>query len=228
MQDDETLEQLSSTLDAILMEDKANELDSNSDDDAVSDKDPDIDPDPDDLAFVQLARLRSKGMSRDMYEEICRIIRTFKVELPSLRRSESRLQQWTKIHPKLVDCCANSCLAYTGTFQHESMCPHCNESRYSLAGRPRKQFLYVPVAHSLVLQYSDAGRARVLKSYRQTYSNPSKNAGRHQLRDIFDGALYHEFHLRELGIFGDPHDIALHLSLDGVQLTNLRNHEVCP
>jgi hypothetical protein len=83
MQDDETLEQLSSTLDAILIEDKANELDSNSDDDAMSD-----------------------------------------------------------------------------------MCPHCNEPRYSPASRPRKQFLYVPVARRLVLQYSDAGRARVYRQER--------------------------------------------------------------
>jgi hypothetical protein len=127
-----------------------------------------------------------------------------------------------------VDCCVNSCLAYTGSFQHESVCLHCNESRYSPAGQPCKQFLYVPVAHHLVLQYSDVGRAHVLKSYRQTYNNPSEDKGQHKLRDVFDGALYHEFHLQELGIFKDPHDIALHLSLDGVQVTNLKNHEVHP
>jgi hypothetical protein len=46
------------------------------------------------------------------------------------------------------------------------------------------------------------------------------------LRDIFDGALYREFHVQELGLFHDPHDIALQLSLDGVQVTNLKNHEV--
>ncbi len=226
MQDHETLEQLCSVLDAILMEDNADEADSNSDNDAMNDKDTDIDPNPDDLTFVKLAKLRSKGMSREMYEEVRRIIRTFKIELPNLRRSESRLQHWTKIQPELVDCCVNSCIAYTGTFRQASMCPHCNAPRYSPSGRPRNRFLYVPVAHRLALQYSDAGRARVLKSYRLSYSKPLQDAGRHQLRDIFDGALYHDFHLRELGLFGDPHDIALLLSLDGVQVTNLKNHEV--
>jgi hypothetical protein len=166
-------------------------------------------------------------MSREMYEQVRRILRTLKaVDLPSLRRCETRLQQWTKIHPKLVDCCVNTCLAYTGTYEQVQMCPHCNESRYSAAGRPRKQFLYIPVADRLVLQYRDAGRARVLKSYRQTYSNLSEDSGQYKLRDVFDGALYHDFHLRKLGMFSDPHDIALHLSLDGVQLTNLKNHEV--
>ena len=60
MQDHETLEQLCSTLDAILMGNNADEADSNSDDDAASDKGTDIDPDLDDLTFVKLARLRPK------------------------------------------------------------------------------------------------------------------------------------------------------------------------
>jgi hypothetical protein len=38
-------------------------------------------------------------------------------------------------------------------------------------------------------------------------------------RDVFDGDLYRDFHVRELGLFKDPHDVALHLSLDGVDLT---------
>jgi len=32
----------------------------------------------------------------------------------------------------------------------------------------------------------------------------------------------------ELGLFRDDHDIALSLSLDGVQLTNMKNHEIWP
>jgi len=218
---------LYSTLDIMLIEDSANELDSNSDDDIVSDDEPNIDPNPDILAFVELARLQSKGkLSRETYEQLRHILRALKVELPSLRRSESKLRQLTKIHPKLVDCCANSCLAYTGTFEQVRICPHCNESRYSASGKPRKQFLYVPIADRLVLQYRDASRARILKSYRQMYSNPSEDSDGHKLRDVFDGALYQEYHLRELKTFRDPHDIALHLSLDGVQLTNIKNHEV--
>jgi hypothetical protein len=36
---------------------------------------------------------------------------------------------------------------------------------------------------------------------------------------VFDGDLYRDFHVCELGLFEDPHDVALHLSLDGVDLT---------
>jgi hypothetical protein len=49
-----------------------------------------------------------------------------------------------------------------------------------------------------------------------------------EVRDFFDGHLFRDFHLRELGLFKDPHDVALHLSLDGFQLTNMSNHEVTP
>jgi hypothetical protein len=222
----EVEEQLCSILEAVLMENTDNETDSGSDYGTTSAEGIHIDLDVEDLTFVRLARLRSRGLSREMYEEVRRIIRTVKIELPSLRRARTRLQHWTKIHPVLVDCCANSCLAYTGVFREALTCMYCNEPRNSPSGRSRNRFLYIPVAHRLVLQYSDASRARVLKSYRQTYSKPLEDTGRRQLRDVFDGALYHDFHLQELGLFGDPHDVALHLSLDGVQVTNLRNHEV--
>ena len=40
--------------------------------------------------------------------------------------------------------------------------------------------------------------------------------------------MFRDFHIGELGLFNDPHDIALHMSLDGVQLTSMRHYEVTP
>jgi hypothetical protein len=222
----EAEEEPCSILEAFLMENTDNESDSGSDIGTTSAEGMYIDADLDDLTFVRVARLRSKGLSREMYEEMCRIMRTAKIKLPCIRRAQTRLQRWTNIHPVLMDCCVNNCLAYTGVFGEALTCTHCNEPLNSSSGRSRNQFLYLPMVHRLALQYSDASRSRILKSYRQTYSEPSEDTDRRQLRDIFDGALYRDFHLQELGLFGDPHDIALHLSLDGVQVTNLKNHEV--
>ena len=59
-------------------------------------------------------------------------------------------------------------------------------------------------------------------------SVPQLAAGVDRLRDIFDGNLYREFHVEELSLFTDPHDIALHLSLNGMQLTNMKNYEITP
>ena len=47
-------------------------------------------------------------------------------------------------------------------------------------------------------------------------------------RDVFDGELFRHFHLRELGLFKSCRDVALHLTLDGVQLTKLRTFDTTP
>jgi hypothetical protein len=46
------------------------------------------------------------------------------------------------------------------------------------------------------------------------------------MHDFFDGDLYHQFHIGQLKLFQDHHDVALQLSVDGVQVTNKHNHEI--
>ena len=85
--------------------------------------------------------------------------------------------------------------------------------------------MYIPLIDRLRLQYQAASRARVLSNYRQSFTEED---GRTKSRDVFDGDLYHGFHRNELGLFQDRRDIALQMSLDGVQVTNLGHHEVTP
>jgi len=221
---------LRDTIEAILMEDDAMEPDCNSDtgDLYVASQSLDDDPKPDDLTFIKLARLQARGgISRDTYGELRHIFRELGLELPCLRRAEARLRRFTGISVQRIDCCINVCIAYTGEFTSASACPRCKEPRLSTTGQPRNQFTYIPITHRLAVQYRNADRARLLKSYRQSFDQPQ--VVEPQLRDVFDGALYHRFHKEELGLFRNPHDIALHLSLDGVQMTNLKNHEAeCP
>jgi hypothetical protein len=77
----------------------------------------------------------------------------------------------------------------------------------------------------LILQYQNVSRAQILSTYRHNFSRKTRPT---EFRDIFDGDLYHKFHLDQLGLFRDRHDVALHMSLDGVQVTNMRHHEVTP
>jgi len=49
-----------------------------------------------------------------------------------------------------------------------------------------------------------------------------------EVRDFFDGRLFRDFHLRELGLFKDPHDVALHMSNQKVTPAILMNLNLPP
>lgn len=121
-------------------------------------------------------------------------------------------------------------MAYTGEYSNSPKCHYCGESRFQEAtrstssNRARKRYAYIPIIDRLRLQYLNPVRAQVLATYRARF----KRTDRSKLRDVFDGNLYHEFHIDQLGLFKDPRDVSLHMSLDGVQLTNMRHYEVTP
>ena len=95
--------------------------------------------------------------------------------------------------------------------------------------KARKQFAYIPLLDRLRVQYRDPNRARLLSTYRESFTGNQQNTtDRAGLRDVFDGDLYQSYHLNQLGLFRDNRDIALHMSLDGVQVVNMRHHEVTP
>jgi hypothetical protein len=110
--------------------------------------------------------------------------------------------------PRFFDCCYNNC-----------KCKYCGEKRFTTPSRPRKQFMYMPLTDRLKLQYRNASRARVLSTYRHRFTKEDSS------RDVFDGDLYHQFHREELGLFRDRRDVALHMTLDGAQVTNVGHHE---
>jgi hypothetical protein len=162
----------------------------------------------------------SDGVSREKYKQLRHILTAFGINLPSMRKREARLRGITGIQPRLIHCCLNSCMAFTGTHSDLHNCLTCREPRYqSGSTKPRKTFVYVPLIQRLQLQYQDAERARILKSYRHGFTSPDARNARCVFRDVFNGNLYRDFYLHELGLFKDPHDVALHLSLDSVDLT---------
>ena len=169
----------------------------------------------------------SEGVSREKFTALRKILAINGMQLPSLRCRAARLEKITNIPALFFDCCINCCVAFTGRYATADHCPLCNEHRRHLTQTARKQYVYIPIAHRLRLQYSDPSRARLLKAYRKDLQESSTRQGR-VFRDFFDGDLFQTFHKQELGLFDDPRDLAFQLSLDGVQLTNLRHHEVIP
>ena len=176
--------------------------------------------DGDDL-FLKMAQW-ARDIPRNKYIELKRMLESKGLPLPSLRKQSQRLKKITGIEPQFVHCCKNNCIAYTGEYTDLLQCSFCGEERLGVNQKPRKVFVYIPLIPRLRLQYRDVSRARILTSYRESLQNTHLEL--EKLRDFFDGKLFREFHLQKIGLFKDARDIALHLSLDGVQLTNMRNH----
>jgi hypothetical protein len=158
--------------------------------------------------FLKLAEW-SQGIPRAKYGELQKIMKDHGVPIPSVRRMAERIQRIIKIEPRFIDCCYHNCVAFTGTYRNATHCPVCEENRYiETTKRARKQFLYLPILHRLGLQYRNPARARVLSSYRQSFSGGYSHD---QICDVFDGDLYRKFHVDDLKLFQDSHDIAFHM-----------------
>lgn len=161
----------------------------------------------------------ARDVSRAKYDELRDLMALhFKQELPTVRYASQQLRKYTNIREILIDCCINSCMAYTGPFDGLTACQHCKQPRYKLQSRkPRRTFVYIPLTHRLQLLYG-SGLAATLKEYR--WRLETSNIG--ELRDFWDGSLYKEFLCKEQKVFTRATDIGLQLSLDGVQLTTDR------
>lgn len=121
-------------------------------------------------------------------------------------------------------------MAFTGVRRTNAQdtCSICHEPRFISERQPlkaRSQFAYIPLASRLQLQWNQPQRAKILKEYRQQLQHTYQHG---IVRDVFDGNLFRDYHQQTLRLFQDPRDIALSMSLDGVQLTNRKTHEVWP
>jgi hypothetical protein len=123
------------------------------------------------------------------------------------------------LKPILVDCCINSCVAFTGDFTSENFCPECKEPRYKLINEtlqvPRKQAAYWSLINSFQVQYKNKNRSETLR-YRHNYTSTHEYSLNKQIGDVFDGSRYKA--LTASGFFPDYRDIALIASTDGYQI----------
>ena len=79
-----------------------------------------------------------EGIPRNKKQGLVKFIKKwFKVNLPSIWRTNSKLAKMTGIHPKWIDCCINSCLAYTGDFKDDKICLQKLKANNQICNEPR-------------------------------------------------------------------------------------------
>ncbi|GES94501.1 transposase domain-containing protein [Rhizophagus clarus] len=132
----------------------------------------------------------------------------------SLYKLQKKLHQSVSLSPIRIDTCKNSCIAFTGDYHLLRECPLCFESRFDSNNKPVNITNFFSLIERLKIQFSDSKRAKEFLyryEYTTTISNDNGNYD-----DIYDGKLYKK--LVERGLFANPTDIALSLSLDGFQI----------
>lgn len=159
--------------------------------------------------------------------------------LPSEKDVYARAKSLSAFDGIKIDCCVNSCIAYTGVYKNLHTCPYleCKQLRFEPdPTKPGKQrarchFLYIPLIPRLLNMYRDRAMAQKLRyrAERQYVDGV--------VSDIFDGAHYDRLRKRRVTVagkmldhlyFDSPTDIALGLSTDGFGLFKSRNQTCWP
>jgi hypothetical protein len=124
------------------------------------------------------------------------------------------------LQPICYGCCINSCVCFTGPYEHHTTCPNpqCNEPRFNAKGLPRKYFAYLPIIPCLLAMLSNRKYAQKLR-YRAKFQHEPG-----MIRDVFDGSYYRTLlqtivptgdNDNPFYYFSDERDIALGLSTNG-------------
>jgi hypothetical protein len=136
----------------------------------------------------------------------------------------------TGLPATLIDCCINSCIAYTGSYAELETCPICTHLRWRTnrnGGQTAfQQFVYIPLTPRLQYQYQCRQRAFTMQSYCLPFFERPLNHTLSEINDWWAAQRYRD--LRQQGLFNQSTDIALQLLLDGVQLVERGNHSCTP
>lgn len=127
------------------------------------------------------------------------------------------------VRPEWYERCVNSCLAFIGDYSLLDICPECHEPRYTLAGRARRFFCYIPFTPRLRVLYQSPELVRLMQ-YRATFDNATDDD---DICDVFNSGHYRR--LRETRVvvdgetlphthFSDPRDIAFGICTDAYLL----------
>ena len=110
---------------------------------------------------LRLFHIKEKhNLTEAAFNDILREMNLFDV---SLYRLHKALEWLVPFEPILVDCCINSCIAYTKEYENLEICPICEKTRYKAGKRiARKQAAYWSPIFSLRMQYQDRKNAEIL------------------------------------------------------------------
>ncbi|CUA76247.1 RNA-directed RNA polymerase L [Rhizoctonia solani] len=163
-------------------------------------------------------------MSARAYDKLPRAFPDELGDLPKTYTLRTRMARLSGIKGVRIDCCVNSCMAFTDPFDTLDYCLFCLEGRYRPCSDPdarptaRKYFQYLPIIPRLINMYRHPQTAEQL-AYRSMFEHIPQ-----LIRDIFDGAHYRRLCRSRVVVGGEtlphdffslPTDIALGLSSDG-------------
>lgn len=176
--------------------------------------------DQDDLALLRAFNLKVESHLPDYVFDQFQY--TFPLEhLPSFKAARSRVNWLSGFHPIYYDCCINSCICYTGPYEKLTSCLNrkCGASRYDSAGKPKRQFRYLPLIPRLRALMANKKQAESMR-YR-AFEHIHEDG---KIKDVFDSTHYRNLCKTFVTVnedqlpfwfFSDPRDIALGLSTDG-------------
>jgi hypothetical protein len=145
-----------------------------------------------------------------------------------MRRRAEQLNKVTGLVAQEIDCCENSCMAFTGEYSNLNACEKCGYPRWrnELLQIPFKVYIYIPLGIRLQYHYRIRSRAKTLQTYHLPWSTSPINSNP-PISDWWSGQRYRD--LRRNGFLSESTDIALQMTLDGVGLTQRGPHfSTCP
>ncbi|KAJ7200626.1 hypothetical protein GGX14DRAFT_336361, partial [Mycena pura] len=151
------------------------------------------------------------NMSRTSFE-MMRHAFSHKLEISSLYVMIHRVAMLSGIVPEWYDCCVQSCIAYTGGYAELDSCPHCQEARRSVAGKPRRQFCYLPLIPRLQGLFQDVEMIRKLR-YRHNFEQKDG-----VVSDVFDTQHYRDLCQTRVEIDGNPEPYNYFSGIDDIAL----------
>jgi hypothetical protein len=82
------------------------------------------------IKCFQLLKIKDQhNISEAAFNEILEVMEISRITLYKLRKF---LRKQVLIEPNLIDCCVNSCVAFTGENTNKDRCSTCNEERYKV------------------------------------------------------------------------------------------------
>jgi hypothetical protein len=116
-------------------------------------------------------------------------------DFPSLQRLKEKLAKLSGLVARRIDCCVNSCMAFTGASSNLTVCTFCREPRFVNSQnreKPRRQYDYLPLAYRLVASYRSERQAKLLAAYPAEVKAARGVGGCDLYRDVWNGSIMSE------------------------------------
>jgi hypothetical protein len=152
--------------------------------------------------------------------------------IPTWKIVMARALHLAGIEPVFVDCCIQSCMAFTGSHEKLKKCAYCNQLRFSSSGKPRKRFCYLLLIPRLKVFSASAHFADLMRYRARDHQHEPGITN-----DVFDGSCYRSLLNRRVSLngklckhrfFAEDTDIALGLSTDGFAPFKKRSQTAWP